>query len=198
VLAFLRTMGHSTERLAYSNSVSRQGLVVQIRPRSRMCQQIVAARDAASARFFVAPLWRKGPELSMRLDKGGRTLATSHINGGWTGGTVNFPFRQLSATYLDARICVKDVRGSPLRFEGLATGVPTSTLVDGKPELATISIEFFRPGASDAWGLLPTVAHREGVLKGALAGGWSFWLAAGLVLLAGGAAIAVSLQGIRR
>lgn len=197
VLAFLRTMGHSEERLAGSNSVPPQGLVVQIGPRTHVCQQILASRDAASAAFFVAALQRKGPPLSMRLDNNGRTLATSRIAGGWTGDRIQFPFRTLSSTYLQARICVRNEGRSAVRFKGLATSQPTSTLVNGKPEYAVISIVLFRPGKSDAWSLLPTVAQRAGVLKGSLAGGWSFWLAAALVLVAGAAAIVVSLRGGR-
>jgi hypothetical protein len=46
--------------------------------------------------------------------------------------------------------------------------------------------------------LLPTIAHRAGVLKGSLAGAWGFWVAAALVLLAGVAALALTLGGLRR
>src|SRR5207237_2769496 len=119
VLAFLHTMGRQSERLAASDSVPRGGLVVQIAPRSRVCQQVLAPRDAASAYFFVAPTAPTGPSLSMRLDKDGRTLATSRIAGGWTGRTISFPFLTLSRTYMDARICVRNQGLTPLRFEGL-------------------------------------------------------------------------------
>jgi hypothetical protein len=61
-----------------------------------------------------------------------------------------------------------------------------------------ITVEFFRPGVSNWWSLLPTIAHRAGVLKGSLAGAWAFWFAAALVLLAGAGAIAISLGGLRR
>jgi hypothetical protein len=199
VLVFLRTMGHSAERLAGSNSAPPQGLVVQIGRGTHVCQGILAPNDAASARFFVATpgASTKGPPLSMRLDDNGRTLATSRVAGGWTGDKLDFHFPTLSRTYLQARICVRDEGRGAVRFQGLATGQPTSTLVNGKPEYAVISIVFFRPGKSDAWSLLPTIAQRAGVLKGSLAGGWSFWFAAALVLSAGAAAIVVSLRGSR-
>jgi hypothetical protein len=199
VLVFVRTMSHGAERLAGSNSAPPQGLVVQIGRGTHVCQQILAPNDAASARFFVATLGAKatGPPLTMRLDDNGRTLATSHVAGGWTGDKLDFPFPTLTRTYLRARICVRNEGGGAVRFQGLATGQPTSTLVNGKPEYAVISIVFLRPGKSDAWSLLPTIAQRAGVLKGALAGGWSFWFAAALVLIAGAAAIVVSLRGRR-
>src|SRR2546423_9356083 len=197
VLAFVRTMGHSEERLAGSNSVPPQSYVVQIGHRARVCQQILAPRDAASAVFLAAPVRPKGPSLSMRLDNNGRTLATSHIAGGWSGDRIRLPFRKLSSTYLQARICLRNEGRTAVRFEGLATAQPTSTQVNGKPEYAVISIVFLRPGKSDAWSLLPTVAHRAGVLKGSLAGDWSFWFAAALVLLAGATAIVISLRGGR-
>jgi hypothetical protein len=199
VLVFLRTMGHSAERLAGSNSVPPERLVVQIGRGTHVCQQILVPHDAASARFFVSTLGAgaKGPPFSMRLDDNGRTLATSRVAGGWTGDKLDFHFPTLTRTYLQARICVRDEGRGIVRFQGLATGQPTSTLVNGKPEYAAISIVFFRPGKSDAWSLLPTIAQRAGVLKGALAGGWSFWFAAALVLIAGAAAIALSLRGRR-
>lgn len=198
LLVFLRTMGHSEERFAGSNSVPPQSYVVQIGARTHVCQQILAPRDAASAVFLAAPLRPKGPPLSMRLDNNGRTLATSHIAAGWSGDRIPFPFRKLSSTYLQARICVRNEGRTLVRFQGLATAQPTSTLVNAKREYAVISIVFLRPGKSDAWSLLPTVAQRAGVLKGSLAGGWSFWLAAALALVAGATAIVVSLRGGRR
>jgi hypothetical protein len=199
VLVFVRTMGHRAERLAGSNSVPPQGLVVQIGRGTHVCQQILAPDDAASARFFVATLGPtvKGPPLSMRLDDNGRTLATSRVAGGWTGDKLDFHFPTLSRAYLQARICVRDEGRGAVRFQGLAIGQPTSTLVNGKPEYAAISIVFLRPGKSDAWSLLPTIARRAGVLKGALAGGWGFWFAAALVLMAGAGAIVLSLRGGR-
>lgn len=197
VVVFLVVMGRSEDRLAGSNSVPPQGLVVQIGKTNRVCQQILAPRDAGSLRFFVSPLATPTPPLSLRLDKAGRTLATSHLAGGWTGSTISFPFRKLSRTYVDARFCVRSEGRSAVRFVGLATGAPTSTQVDGHPEYAVISAEFFEPGKSDAWSRLPTIASRAGVLKGSLSGGWSFWLAAALVLVAGTGAIVLSLRGGR-
>ena|SRR5436305_1014123 len=198
LLVFARTMGHSAERLAGSDSVPPLALVVQIDRAARVCQQILAPRDAASAHFFVDSRIRNGPPVSMRLDKDGRTLATSRIGGGWSGGSLRIPFPTLSRNYLGARICVRNEGRTPVRFIGLSTGQPTSTLVNGKPQYAEISIEFFRRGRSDAWSLLPTIAQRAGVLKGSLAGGWSFWFAIALVLVAGAGAIALSLRGVRQ
>jgi hypothetical protein len=198
VVVFLRTMGHDAPRLAASNSVPTQGLVVQIGQRANVCQHILAPRGAASVQFFVAPLGAKSPPLSMRLDNGGRTLATSHIAPGWSGGTIRFPFPALTETYTDARICVRNDGRALLRFVGLSNPPSTSTQVNGRPESAVISAEFFRQGEGDAWSLLPTIAQHAGVLKGSLAGGWSFWVAVAFVLIAGVGAIALSLRGYPR
>jgi hypothetical protein len=196
--AFVRTMGHTGERLAGSNSVKLQQPVIQIDPGSRLCQPIVAPRDAASALFFSSPTGPKGPPLTMTLRGAHRTLARSHISGGWTGGIVRFRFPTLGATYPKATICVRDEGREPIAFSGLPLGAETSTTVDGTPQRAAITIQFFRPGVSNWWSLLPTIAHRAGVLKGSLAGAWGFWLAAALVLLAGVASLVISLGGLRR
>jgi hypothetical protein len=198
LLAFVLTMSRSQTWLAGSNSVPTEGLVTQIGGGSQVCQSVIVPHDAASAQFFVGPPGRNAPPMSKRIDKDGRTLATSRIRAGWSGKTIRFHFPTLSRSYPDARICLRDEGRAIVRFVGLSTGTPTSTLVDGKPELSTLSIVFFRPGTSDAWSLLPTIATRAGVLKGSLSGGWSLWFVAALVLVAGAAAILVSFRAIPR
>jgi hypothetical protein len=197
-LAFVRTMGHTGERLAGSNSVKLQQPALQVNTGSRVCQPIVAPRDAASALVFAAPTAPKGPPLTMTLTGGGRTVATSHIAGGWTGGLARFPFPTLRTTYSTATVCIRNEGAAPIAFSGLPVPVPSSTQIDGKPQRAVITVEFFRPGVSDWWSLLPTIAHRAGVLKGSLSGAWGFWLAAALVLLAGVGALVLTLTGLRR
>ena len=197
VLAFVLNMSRSEARYAGSNSVPTEGLVVQIGPHSRVCQAVDVPSDAASAQFFVGPLGATGPAMSMRLVDGeGHPLASARIAGGWSGKTVRFHFPTLSKQYPQSHICVRDEGRVPIRFTGLSTGAPTSTLVDGKPELATLSIVFYRPGTSDTWSLLPTIAKREGMLKGSLSGGWSLWFAAALVLVGGIAAVVVSVRAV--
>lgn len=197
-VVFVSTMGHEDERRAGTNSVNDQGLVVQVGGGSRVCQQTLVPRDAASARLPVAPIARGGPPLSMTLVAGGRTIVTSRIARGWTGDELRFPFGKVARTHPGGTLCIRNEGRSALRFGGLSTGVPTSTLVDGKPEKAVITIEYFRSGKSDWWSLLPTIAHRAGILKGSLSGAWSFWFAAALVLIAGAVAVAVALRGARR
>jgi hypothetical protein len=197
-LAFVRTMGHTGERLAASNSVKLQQPAVQINGGSLLCQPIVAPHDAASALVFAAPTGPKGPPLTMTLSGGARTVATSHIAGGWTGGLARFSFPALGTTYAKATLCIRNGGAAPIAFSGLPVGVPTSTTVDGTPQQAVITIELFRPGVSTWWSLLPTIAHRAGVLKGSLSGAWGFWLAAALVLLAGAGALALTLTELRR
>jgi hypothetical protein len=197
VLAFVLNMSRSEARYAGSNSVPTEGLVVEIGPHSRVCQAVDVPADAGSAQFFVGPLGPSGPAASMRLvDARGHLLGRGRIAGGWSGKTIRFHFPTLSKQYPQSTICLRDEGRVPIRFTGLSTGAPTSTLVDGKPELATLSIVFYRPGTSDTWSLLPTIAKREGMLKGSLSGGWSLWFAAALVLLGGIAAVVVSVRGL--
>ena len=197
-LAFVRTMGHTGERLAGSNSVKLQQPALQIGSGSRVCQPIIAARDAASVLVYAAPTAPKGPPLTMTLTDGGRAIATSHIAGGWTGGLARFSFPTLRTTYGKATICIRNEGAAPIAFSGLPVPVPSSTQVDGTPQRAVLTVELFRPGVSNWWSLLPTIAHRAGVLKGSLSGAWGFWLAAALVLLAGAGALALTLTELRR
>lgn len=195
---FVRTMGHEREHLAGSNSVKLQQPVIQIDPGSRLCQPVVAPKDAASAQFYTAPTGPKGPPLAMTLSGAHQTIARSRIAGGWTGGVVRFHFPTLRATYPAGTICVRAGGRDPIAFSGLPLGTETRTTVDGAPQRAAITIQFFRPGVSTWWSLLPTIAHRAGVLRGSLAGAWGFWLAAVLVLLAGAGSLLIVLAGWRR
>jgi hypothetical protein len=134
----------------------------------------------------------------MTLTDAARIVARSRIAGGWTGGTITFPFRKLTRTHPKALLCIRDDGRAPLGFSGLATGAPTNATVDGTPQQVLVTVQFYRPGTSNWWSLLPTIAHRAGVLKGSLSGDWSFWLAAALVFVAGAGALAISLVGLRR
>src|SRR4051812_23075767 len=123
--SFAGTMGHKTERLAGSNSVRLQQPAIQIDPRSLLCQPILAPKDAASVLIYTAPTGPKGPPLTMTLRGADRTLARSHIQGGWTGGIVHFPFQTLDATYRKATICVRNDGREPIAFSGLPIGMET-------------------------------------------------------------------------
>jgi hypothetical protein len=198
LVAFLATMGRESPPLAASNSVPLQSLVVQLGRGSNVCQSILAPRGAGVAKLFVAPLdATQGPPMSMRLDDSGRTLRTSRIGGGWTGESVRFPFSTLTATYPAARICVRTKGRPEVRFTGFSNPPSTTTRVNGKHVPAVIGAEFFRPGKTDAWSLLPAIARRAGILKGSLAGAWSFWLAVALVLSGGAIALVVTVRGLR-
>jgi hypothetical protein len=189
-VSFVSTMGHKAERLAGSNSVKLQQPVIQVDPHSLLCQGILAPKDAASVLLFAAPTAPKGPPLSMSLTaRDGTRLASGHMAGGWTGGVARFSFARLAATHADAALCIRNQGAAPIAFGGLPA--KTSTTVDGQLQDGTITVQFFRPGTSSWWSLLPTIAHRAGVLKGSLAGAWSFWFAAALLLLAGAGSIAL-------
>lgn len=196
-VAFARTMAHDRERLAGSNSVKLARPVVQISGGSRLCQPIVAPRESASALLFAGLTAPTGPPLTMTLTSGGRLLASSRMAGGWTGGLARFAFRTLERTYAHATICVRNDGAAPIAFSGVSSPVPTETTVDAVRQRARVTVELFRPGTSTWWSLLPAIAHRVGVLKGSLSGGWGFWLAAACALLAGAGSLALVLRGLR-
>jgi hypothetical protein len=194
---FVRTMNHEHEQLAGSNSVRLLQPVIQIDPRARLCQPVLAPKDAATAQFYTAPTGPTGPPLTMTLRGAHRTLARSHIAGGWLGGVARFHFPVLRTTYPEARICLTAGGRHPIAFSGLPIGAPTRTTVDGRAQRASITIQFFRQGKGNWWSILPTIAHRAGILRGSLAGAWGFWLAAALALLAGIGSLGIVLGGRR-
>jgi hypothetical protein len=194
VIAFASTMGHEAPRLAGSNSVILKQPVVQISGGSELCQSTLAAKDAESIRLFVVPPGAEGPPLAVRLSgDGGRTLATGRV-AGWSGGVVNVPIRRIRESAPDGELCIRNEGRDAVAF----AGSPSEFLrakIDGQSQNAAITVLLFRAGKESWTDLLPTIAHRAGVLKGALAGAWIFWAAVALIALAGVVSLAVVYKG---
>lgn len=181
--SFLDTMSHQGERLSGSNNVKLQQPVVQMGSEQTLCQQMLVPRDTASVLLYVAPTGPTGPPLTLTITSEGRQPIKSHIDGGWIGGVAKFAIPLTKSTIADANVCMRNDGRRPMAVSGIPSELVTVTL-DGKKQQAAISVTFFRPGTETWWSLLPTMAHRAGVLKGSLGGAWGFWIALGLIALA--------------
>jgi hypothetical protein len=194
--SFVSNMGHSRQRLAGTNSVALQRPVIQISGGSLLCQSTLAPRDATSLQLFVVPTGPAGPPLEVSISRNERELARGQLAGGWVGGDVFVPISRIPESAADGTICIRNKGLKPLGFSGVTTEV-LKALVDGRPQSAAITVLYFREGSESWWSLLPTIAHRAGVLKGALSGAWVFWLVVALVGAAGALGIATMVGGRR-
>lgn len=197
-LSFFGTMDHTAERTAANNAVKLQQPVVQIGPGSRLCQGILVPRDAATVQLFASPTGPTGPPLALTLTDANGLIAKGRMAGGWTGGIARFPIKRVTDTAPSAEICVRNNGKEPIAFGGLPAEGPTGLTVDGTPQKATMTVQFFRGGTSSWWSLLPTIAHRAGVLKGSLSGAWVFWFAVALFVLAAGLSVGLMFRGAWR
>lgn len=194
-IAFAQAMGHKAERLAGSNSVVLERPILQISGGSLLCQTTLAPRDATAVQLFVAPAGPKGPPLGVEITAGsGRALASGHLAGGWSGGVVKVPIARIRESAADGKICIRNEGKDPLAFAGVSSKFVKAE-VDSRPQNAALALLFFRPGTESWSSLLPTIAHRAGVLKGSLAGAWVFWFAIALVALAGALSMAITFRG---
>ena len=197
LLSFVGTMGHKAQRLAGTDSAVLVSPVVQIPGHGLLCQSTLVPKDATSVQLFVVPAGRAGPALDLRFtDPGGRTITTGRIAAGWTGGAVTVPVTRVRRSEATGRMCVRNGGAEPLGISGLVSQFLKAS-VNGAEQQAAVSILFYRDGSESWWSLLPTIAHRAGILKGAFAGGWSFWVALALLLAAAGVAVAVIARGAR-
>jgi hypothetical protein len=109
------------------------------------------------------------------------------------GGVIKVPITRVRQSAADGKLCIRNEGKDAVAF----AGSPSEFLkaeVDGKSQSAAITVLLLRAGSESWTDLLPTIAHRAGVLKGSFAGGWILWVAVALVALAGAAALAAMFR----
>ena len=196
-VAFVAHLGHSDARAAGGNSVPVQQPVVFVPGNGgELCQPTLLPHGAASVKLWVKRTRQSGPPLDVEFTSGGTRIAGGHFDGDWGSDTVQIPIGVARRTYADAVMCVRNQGKPELGFMGIPSNFAT-VMVDGKPQPAAVTAQFFRKGESSWWSMLPAIAHRAGVLKGSLAGAWAFWAACALFAIAALIALAVAFRAGR-
>jgi len=183
LVAFAGRLGNTDARAAGSNSVPIQQPVVFIPgDGGEVCQPTLLPGGSESVKLWVKRTRQSGPPLDVTFSSRGRVVSRGHFDGDWGSNTVQIPIERARRTHPDAVMCVRNQGKPELGFWGIPSNFVTVT-VDGEEQHAAITAQFFRKGEESWWSILPTIAHRVGVLKGSLSGAWSFWAAVGLFLV---------------
>ena len=97
------------------------------------------------------------------------------------------PIRESRAT---VRACLRNTASVPLQLVGVPA--PNGGIdFNGEPQPQLLTLAFRRAGAESTFEFLGTIAHRFGIVKTTIAGGWTLW--AVVALFAFSSAIALRL-----
>jgi hypothetical protein len=178
------TLSHSEQRVAGGNAVPIQQPVVFIPGHGgEVCQATLLPAGAASVQLWVKRTVESGPPLDVEFSARGRRIAGGHLDGDWGTDVVRIPIGRARSTHADTVMCIRNQGKPELGFLGIPSNFVT-VKVNGKDQHAAITAQFFRKGESSWLSILPSIAHRAGVLKGSLSGAWILWAALAGILVA--------------
>ena len=149
-----------------------------------VCQSIEGLPpDTARAEMLIGTYYRPLPPLRLRFfAASGAMVAQGSVSGG-RQGYVAIPIRRISRLAVD-QLCLH-VGG---RFRVAVGGNnapagPGSAYLNGKPEVAQVTVFYLRPGRETWWQMLPVLDQRFGLGKAPFFGRWTLPLVAVVVLL---------------
>jgi hypothetical protein len=150
------------------------------------CQpdQVIPA-DAAALRILIGTAGRPSPELSVTVRAGGETITRGTLPAGQPEGRVIIPVEPVAEDVVPAEVCIR----------ARSPGERRTVLYGGT---AQVRLEWLREGEESWIDLLGTVAHRFGLGKPFLSGGWVLLLAAGLLALAWILSLRLALRELGR
>ena len=183
--------------LAGTNNVFERFPVATLEPGDELCEQHeVVPADAAAVRFSVEPV--TGGPLAVRVLREGRAVSRGERPGRWEGTSVDVPIDALPRTLNDAQVCLANRGEAALTLRGY--GIEPERLgatLRGEEVGRQVRLTYLRAEPESWWSMAGVVAHRFGLGRGELFGGWLpvAWL---LGLLAMGAVVVRLVLGEAR
>jgi hypothetical protein len=172
VVALVVVLLDSKTRQAGSNYVAEAGPTVTLGRQDRHCEfEQVVPKDAAGLRVLLGTFERPSPPLEVSITTAGGEISNGRLAGGGPDGEVVVPIERVRNLNPNATVCIK--------AEGLSAKRRLVLYGNG----TRVRFEWVRPGRERWFDVLPTVAHRFGLGKPFVSGGWVL-VAAGLLLAA--------------
>jgi hypothetical protein len=201
VLVLVLALSDRDVHLAGTNNVFDRFPVGALNPGDELCEQHELVPAAAAAvRFSVAPgSGAPGGGLRVRvLDDGGRVVSRGRRAGGWVGDSVDVPIDALPRTLADAQVCVENLSAPTLTLRGYGVAPPRLGFrLRGDQVDQQIRIAYLRAEPESWWSVAGVVAHRMGLGKGELFGGWVAFAWLACLLGMGGVVVSLVLRGAR-
>ena len=139
----------------------------------------VVPQDAGALKLLLGTFGRPSPPITVSVTAAGELVSSGRLDGGHPDGEVTVPIRDVPKLRSNARVCIK------------ADGVSAKRRVLLYGNGTLVRLEWARPGNESWFALIPTVAHRFGLGKPFVSGGWV--LLAMALLLAAAWALALRL-----
>jgi hypothetical protein len=180
---FAFEMSQAAPRTAGSDHAGDQVFATVIPGGGSACQDVtLVPRDVGAVQLLIGTYGRPLPPIRLRfLSAGGRIVAAGSLAGGGPQGEVKIPFSRVSDPSLASRACLHVSGPAKVALAGVA-GTADLVTVNGKPQPASISLIYVRPGRETWWQLLPTLGTRFGLGKASFFGGWTLPAMAALLL----------------
>jgi hypothetical protein len=161
--------------LAGTNNVFNRFPVAELAPGDQLCEQYeTVPADAAAVRFSVAPgADVQGGPLAVRVLHEGRAVSRGERAGGWEGESVDVPIAAVPRTLTEAQVCVTNRGEAALTLRGY--GIEPARLgfrLRGEQVDQQIRLSYLRAEPESWWSMASVVAHRFGIGRGELFGGW--------------------------
>lgn len=201
VLVLVLALSDRDVHLAGTNNVFDRFPVGTLNPGDELCEQHeVVPADAAAVRFSVDPgsAAPRGPLRVRVLDDSGRVVSRGRRAAGWVGDSVDVPIDVLPRTLVDAQVCVENRSAPTLTLRGYGVAPPRLGFrLRGDQVDQQIRLAYLRAEPESWWSVAGVVAHRMGLGRGELFGGWVayVWLAG--LLAMGGVVASLVLRGAR-
>jgi hypothetical protein len=199
-LALVLVLSDRDVHLAGTNNVFDRFHVATLAPGDELCErnEIVPA-DAAAVRFSVAPgSTASDGLLRVRVLEDGRPVSSGQRRGGWAGGWLDVPVAPVPRTLAAAQVCIAN-RGEAalaLRGHGIEPERNGFTL-RGEVAGSEIRLTYLRAEPESWWSMAGVVAHRLGLGRGELFGGWIAFAWLACVLAMGAVVLRLVLHGAR-
>ena len=184
----------SEARYAGFNAIRATAAVTTLEGGDEACQVIeTVPAGTAAVQAVVATGGQPGPALRARVHTpSGETVTTGTRAGGYGDGRVDIPVRPLRRTVGYVTVCLRDDGTTPVQLVGVPT--PNGGLeVNSVPHRGLLTLAYRRAGEETALSLLPVIAHRAGLGKSTIAGGWTLWALVGLFLASSAIALGLVL-----
>jgi hypothetical protein len=173
--------------LAGTNNVFDRFPVAMLQRGDELCEQFeTVPGDAAAVRFSVAPdsAASRGP-LSVRVLDGEQVISHGKRPGGWKGESVEVPIQAVPRTITGSQVCVTNGGEAALTLRGYSVEPDRlGFTLRGEQTDQQIRLTYLRGEPESWWSVAGVVAHRFGLGRGELFGGWIVfaWLAGMLAM----------------
>jgi Predicted membrane protein (DUF2142) len=180
-LAIAIVLSRSPPTVARSNAVPETEVVENAPPGVLVCQPDEALPGGASA-IRVALYARLGPQVSVSVLAGPRTISAGRLGSGWSGGSATIPIHPLQHTVANVKVCLRTgPQSEPVGLLGTETAPAIAASTAEGVMKGRTKVEFLRPGPSRWWSLASSVAQRFGLGR-TVSGTWIAYLVFVLML----------------